>query len=106
MGLKREGEFPFPFLCFWFLLSHHKRNALLFLLEKEHPYLPLGRGAGSFLLSEVEEVRLCQRQRPGEGLFVCTEKSALSPAHLQAFHTAFKTEPILGVVPYSRTPTR
>ena len=28
MGSKREGEFPFPFLCFWFLLSHHKRNVL------------------------------------------------------------------------------
>ena len=28
MGLKREGEASFPFLCFWFLLSHYKRNVL------------------------------------------------------------------------------
>ena len=27
-GWKREGESPFPFLCFWFLLSHYKKNVL------------------------------------------------------------------------------
>ena len=28
LGLKREGEASFPFLCFWFLLSQYKRNIL------------------------------------------------------------------------------
>ncbi len=37
MVSKREGESPFPFLCFWFLLSHHKRNVLLFFPWKGYP---------------------------------------------------------------------
>ena len=37
-GLKREGEASFPFLCFWFLLCHYKRNVSSFPLEKE-PFL-------------------------------------------------------------------
>ena len=38
-GRDRKGKGgPFPFLCFWFLLCHYKRNVSSFPLEKE-PFL-------------------------------------------------------------------
>ena len=40
LGLKREGESPFPFLCFWFLLSHYKRNVLFSFPWKRCKFLP------------------------------------------------------------------
>ena len=46
LGLKREGEASFPFLCFWFLLSHHKRNILF--------SFPWKRNSLSFLLEEMQ----------------------------------------------------
>ena len=44
---------PLPFLCFWLLLLHHKSSFFLFHTEKEHSFLPLGRGAGFFPAPEA-----------------------------------------------------
>ena len=40
MGLKREGEASFPFLCFWFLLSQYKRNILFSFPWKRSRFFP------------------------------------------------------------------
>ena len=55
MGLKREGEASFPFLCFWFLLSQYKRNGSSFPFPRGIFFLPLGRDAGFFLLTISRE---------------------------------------------------
>ena len=46
-GMEKGRGIPFPFLCFWFLLSHHKRSFLLFLTEKVLSFHFFGKETGS-----------------------------------------------------------
>ena len=50
LGLKREGEASFPFLCFWFLLSHHKRNILFSFPWKRCRFFPAFHSRGTMVL--------------------------------------------------------
>ena len=113
MGLKREGEASFPFLCFWFLLSHHKRNMLFsFPWKRNAPpsswrrcrFVPASRSRGTMVLFSKARMVLCVAKYTYQKRFFADRTAILggkagSPAlRLRSSRTDFPS--FLGLLDY------